>query len=410
MHRSRAHCVERYVVTSRKPENKRKSGPFAHLAKVDPSERSETGLSPALFAIFPHGSGLLHQLRGLERALLVFSAVLMVLTSTAGCGPQAELRTAHGFQGETMGTVYMVKVVAELGSAQHDTLAQAIQAELDDVNAKMSTYQQDSELSRFNASTETAPFQVSEETIAVFEKAHGISELSGGAFDVTVGPLVNAWGFGPDAVPTKNPSEDALAALMERVGYAKVEIDRSALTLSKHRADVYCDLSAVAKGYAVDRVAELLAGRGYTDYMVEVGGEVRTLGRNDRGHPWRIAIERPDAKGRAIHRVVAMTDCALATSGDYRNYYEREGLRLSHTIDPRTGRPIRHGLASVSVIHQECAMADGWATAIMVLGPDKGYEMAAAQNLAAFFIIRNSDGSFSERMTPTFESYLADKE
>lgn len=309
--------------------------------------------------------------------------------------------------GPTMGTTYTVKVVAST-SLSRDTLREfpaRVQAALDEVNAKMSTYQDDSELSRFNQHNATTSFPMSPETLEVIAMAQKVSEESQGAFDITVGPLVNAWGFGPDNRTLTGPSGEELAALRERVGYGMVYTDLAAKTIRKERGDVYCDLSAIAKGYGVDRVAIVLDNLGFQNYMIEVGGEMRTRGLNKAGQPWRIAIEKPVDNAREIQTVVGLSGKALATSGDYRNYYEIDGQRLSHTIDPRTGRPIDHILASVSVIHQSCALADAYATTLMVLGPEEGYQFAQTHNLTAYFIIRQASGSFAVKTTPADSSW-----
>ena len=311
----------------------------------------------------------------MRAAVVVVLIGVVIVVSRAVRHPDGSAagKIQREFSGQTMGTWYTVKAVELPVEADEDreaTLRSAIEEQLEDVNAKMSTYRDDSEVSRFNQSESTTPFPVSDETLAVFSKAQQLAESSGGAFDITVGPLVNAWGFGPGERTLEGPGDDELAALRARVGFRNVEVGDAAIR--KLRPDVYCDLSAIAKGYAVDRVGLALGDLGCDHYMVEVGGEVRTKGLNGDGVPWRIAIEKPDPEGRAIHRVLPLSGLAMATSGDYRNYYETEGARLSHTIDPRTGRPIAHKLASVSVVHEECAMADGFATTMMVLGPEDG--------------------------------------
>lgn len=318
-------------------------------------------------------------------------------------------RRAYVFQGNTMGTTFTVKVVDEsLEAASQERLGKLIESELDGVNAKMSHYREDSELSRFNRYRETKPFPLSEQTFEVFRLARQISALTGGAFDVTVGPLVNAWGFGPEAPPERIPTDESIRELLQEVGYEKLELDPGARTVRKTEAQVTCDLSAVAKGYGVDRVAEALDRQGVSDYMIEVGGEVRTLGSNEQGQAWRIGIERPITSARAIQRVVSLSGWALATSGDYRNYYELDGVRYTHLIDPRTGRPITHRLASVTVVDRTCARADGMATALLVLGPDEGYQLAVAQNLAAFFLVHQGESGFREEATPAFNRLARD--
>lgn len=315
------------------------------------------------------------------------------------------------FTGETMGTTYSVKVAAS-GERWAEAAAKtgpAIQAALDRVNERMSTYRPDSELSRFNRSAETTPFSLSRETLEVFQIAQRVSEVSGGAFDVTVGPLVNAWGFGPERREEKVLSDEEIAKLRERVGYRMLEIDVAAGTIRKQRPDMYCDLSAVAKGYGVDCVAAALERLGIGNYMIEVGGEVRTRGDKD-GRGWHIGIERPTpgAQGMILKRMKMPAEgLSMATSGDYRNYFEIGGVRYSHMIDPATGRPIAHNLASVTVLASTCAVADAYATAIDVLGPEKGYALAVEQGLPVLLIVADAAGQFSEKATPAFARYDA---
>lgn len=307
-------------------------------------------------------------------------------------------------RGETMGTLFSVKVVAPLDGAAAEILAGAVQAELDAINDAMSTYRADSELSRFNASEGDGVFPLTDATLDVLRVAMEVFEETGGAFDITVGPLVNAWGFGAET-PETPPDEAALARLRQRVGSGLLVLEGGGAR--KLRPDVYCDLSAVAKGYAVDRVAMLLDARGYTRYMVEVGGEIRVRGVNASGLPWKLGVEKPDSGGRAVQQVISLTDRAMATSGDYRNYVELRGKRLSHLIDPRTGRPVDHALASVTVLHESCARADAYATALMVLGPNEGMALAERLGLAVFMLVR--DGTeFRELSSASFTAYLED--
>jgi len=304
--------------------------------------------------------------------------------------------------GLTMGTTSTVKIVTgPLEVAAQQAVQREIEATLTQVNAEMSTYQADSELSKLNASTLTAVQPASAPLHAVLTEALHIGRLSHGAFDVTVGPLVNAWGFGPDGEQTP-PDAETTAALRLRVGLDKLSL--GAGTVTKARPDVYIDLSAIAKGHGVDRIAATLESLGHSEYLVEIGGELRARGLNRTERHWRVGIEKPDPEARALMEIVALDDASLATSGDYRNFYEKDGKRISHTIDARTGRPIEHRLASVSVVHPSCATADGMATALNVLGPDEGYALALEQNLPALFIVRAPDGTFIEKVTPQFEA------
>ena len=337
------------------------------------------------------------------RVLLPVFLVVLVGLSLWRLGFEARAPAVHEFAGPTMGTRYAVKIAAEsLPPAAGARVREAIELELEQVDGLMSTWDPDSELSRFNRSASTEPFAVSPPTLEVFQVAREISELTEGAFDITVGPLVAAWGFGASERLPGSPLAEALAELRERVGYRQLSIDPDAGTLRKAHPDVECDLSAVAKGYGVDAVARALDELGYANYLVEVGGELRARGERSPGRVWRAAIERPDVEGRSIYAVFGLRDAALATSGDYRNYYERDGVRLSHLIDPRVGRPVAHALASVSVLHADAAHADALATGLGVLGPEEGFALAEARGLAVYFIIRESDGTLRARATSSF--------
>ncbi|MEJ2603460.1 MAG: FAD:protein FMN transferase, partial [Gammaproteobacteria bacterium] len=265
----------------------------------------------------------------------------------------------------------------------------------------MSTWREDSEVSRFNAADGAEWFPVSEDTAALVAMANAVSRMSAGAFDITVGPVVDLWGFGPGEVRVVPPDQSEIEAALARVGYEAVESRDEPPALRKAGATVAVDLSAIAKGHAVDRVAAVLDQAGMPDYLVEVGGEVRVKGRNRFGDPWTVAIEDPLAAGREVHRVLNVTDTAIATSGDYRNFFRYEGKRYSHTIDPRTGWPVSHELVSVTVLDDSAALADALATALLVLGPEAGGELAGRAEVAAYFIVRSEEG-VSARWTPAF--------
>lgn len=339
-----------------------------------------------------------------RRLLPIFLVALVVLSwwrlSTPVIGPVAELG------GATMGTRWSVKVHApELDADARDDLDERVQGALDRVNALMSTYDPESELSRFNRAQAGEPFAISAETAQVFAVAREVSERSGGAFDVTVRPLVSAWGFGATDRAPIPPAPEELAALRARVGFALVSLDPAAPSLRKERSDVECDLSAIAKGFGVDQVAELLLAEGHGDFLVEVGGELRAAGLRAADRPWRVAIERPDpGGGRAIHRVVELRDRALATSGDYRNYFERDGRRFSHIIDPRSAAPALHPPASVTVVAERAVRADAWATALSVLGHEEGAALAEREGLAVYFLVRGDEGALRAIASPAFEA------
>ncbi len=312
--------------------------------------------------------------------------------------------------GATMGTTYTVKYVSSSSDFHEDdfieTLKNAIQNRLDEINQKMSTYIPDSEISRFNQYDQSAPFALSGETFDVIQAAQYISQETGGAFDITVGPFVNAYGFGPDFQKEEMPSEETIDALRDKVGYTKLQLDEKGHTILKQHPGIYCDLSALAKGYGVDQISELLQSYNLQDFMVEIGGEIRVQGRNQHGHYWAIAIERPVPTERRIYRILHLRNQSIATSGDYRNYLVQEGSLISHTIDPRNGKPVHHRLTSVSVIHEECMIADAYATAIMVLGMDSGFQLAERKKLAVLFLVRNEDGTITEKASTEFQRFV----
>jgi len=308
-----------------------------------------------------------------------------------------------------MGGTFSVKIVTakdELETPGLDDVDRALRSSLDRIEGLMSTWEPDSELSRFNRSTSLEPFTVAPETFEVFKWSVDVGVLSGGALDVTIGPLVDAWGFGPSGPRTALPTNEEIARLREAVGIDRIELDAATVTVRKTRPEVACDLSSVVPGYAADRLYTELSSRGFTDFLIDVGGEVRTRGRNKSGGPWQVAIERPDLHGEAIQRLVAISDLAITTAGDYRKYREVDGQRVAHVLDPRTGRPLTHRLASVTVIDPLAVRADAFDTALMVLGPDEGMALAKKLNLAALFIERMNQG-FVERATPRFEELTA---
>ena len=334
-------------------------------------------------------------------SLIVTLVAALALVSLAGCerAPQVE---AHRFEGPIFGTGYNVTVYAALDEATIESLDAGIRSQLEQVDALMSTYREDSELSRFNRYPVGVPFFLSPATAEVMREALRISRLSDGAFDVTVGPAVNLWGFGPKGRPERVPNSAELAKALARVDIDALVLEGDTLT---KRKPVYVDLSGIAKGYGTDRVADYLESRGLEDYLVEVGGEIRTHGAKPGGKPWRIAVEKPISSERSVQRVIDLGNVAVATSGDYRNYFVSDGVRYSHTIDPRTGWPITNRVASVTVIDERCATADALATAFTVMGERAGLEMAKRENIAVYFVVRTDDG-FETRMSPAFAPYL----
>jgi thiamine biosynthesis lipoprotein len=309
--------------------------------------------------------------------------------------------------GATMGTTYSVKLLEMPDGMTPEALRTEIDDILVQVNRRMSTYDPQSELSRFNGNETTDWVRISPELLAVIREALKISRLTDGAFDVTVGPLVNIWGFGPEMKEDQVPSERAINQTLARVGHERIHLRDTPPGLKKERGDIYIDLSAIAKGYGVDQVADYLDSLGSANYLVEIGGELRGKGHNPKGTPWRIAIEKPLPGERSIERIVEIEDGGIATSGDYRNFFVQDGQRYSHALNPHTGWPVRHELASVTVIDETAMAADAMATALMVMGPKAGFELAETQGLAALFIVIDDD-EFQENGTSEMRQYLID--
>lgn len=319
------------------------------------------------------------------------ASLLLVLVTVllGGCDKPAE---AIKISGPTMGTSYNITLYPAAGqSLDSSQVQQQIDESLKRINQQMSTWIKDSEISLFNKSQTTEWYPVSLEFAEVVEAAQSISKLSNGAFDITVGPLINLWGFGKD-FKNNNPDDAAIAAAKANIGYQQLQVRLSPPALKKQIPQLQINLSAIAKGYGVDAIADQLAAAGVNDYLVEIGGEIRANGAKPNKSLWRIAIEKPSTKKRSIQQGILLDNTGVATSGDYRNYFEREGKRYSHTIDPETGKPITHTLASITVLHNSAMMSDGLATAIMVLGESKAKEFIANNKLTAYMISRDKNG------------------
>ena len=298
----------------------------------------------------------------------IIGTLLFLLLSS--CSNETATPESVRLKGVTMGTTYSMTIPVLPEGIEPETVKVGVEQLLVAINQSMSTYIINSELSQLNQSKSIDWVNLSDQLYTVIDQAQMISSRSNGAFDITVAPLVNLWGFGPEKSIGNKPSEDAIQQRLQQIGYQKIELRQSPRAIKKIDSAIEIDLSALAKGYGVDQIANYLASLGIEDYMVEIGGEIHLNGKNGHGTPWRIAIEKPAADQRSIQRVLLLESGAIATSGDYRNYFEKDGKRYSHTIDPRTGRPITHTLASVSVIAESTMKADGWATALMVLGAE----------------------------------------
>lgn len=342
------------------------------------------------------------------RASFLFVYLLLPLMLWS-CSEQPK---QHVFNGMTMGTSYQVKLVlgqnASDNSVSIENLDEQIKNRLDALNQIFSTYIETSELMQFNQAQIAQPQIISEDMQFVMSIAQEIYDLTDGAFDPTVAPLVNLWGFGPKATGDIIPQAEQIQHTRKVIGLNYLVLNKASKEAQRER-DIKLDLSAIAKGYAVDAVVELLESSGIEHYLVEVGGELRAGGHKPNGDLWRIAIEKPSidqSLSQGVQQVLSLQDVAVATSGDYRNYFEKNGKRYSHTIDPRTGYPVDHGLASVTVIEKTAIRADALATAMMVMGPEDSLMLAEEYNIPVYILVKEADG-FKVQYSKAFAQYLS---
>lgn len=295
-----------------------------------------------------------------------------------------------------MGTQYHIRIPLIADDKRTDTRVKQsqLQSEIDtllvEINQEMSTYLTDSRISRFNQSRTQRWFPVSQNFLNVITSAQKISQSSQGAFDITVMPLVDLWGFGA-AKKNNIPEQQQIDLVLKKIGYQSLQTQLHPLAIRKLKPELSIDLSAIAKGYAVDAVALLLQKHQFNHFLIEIGGEIRVQGKNKQNKRWRIAIEKPETLNRSIQQGLTLHNIAVATSGDYRNYYENDGQRYSHSIDPNTGKPIQHKLASITVLNESAMIADAQATAIMVLGETRGKIYAQQQKLKVYMIFREGN-------------------
>jgi thiamine biosynthesis lipoprotein len=329
------------------------------------------------------------------RLLAAFSlvAALLALTAITGCERKAQV---HQWSGQTMGTFYRITLLPSSGvqpSYQTAELRAKVDVLLRDINRSMSTYQADSEISIFNSLKSESCLLIGEDFLTVLSEALAIAKASEGAFNPLVAPLVNRWGFGPIKQASRLPTRAEVESLLELTHLNHISLDDTSGQLCKRNNRAQLDLSAIAKGYAVDRIASLFTEQGFSDYLIDVGGELKVSGLNAEGDLWRLAIEQPVTQTAAtpsIHEVVHVTDHAIATSGDYRNFFEHEAQHYSHTINPLTGYPAQHNLVSVTVIAAHAATADAWATALLAAGPEQARYLAVKHELAVYLIERDN--------------------
>jgi thiamine biosynthesis lipoprotein len=336
------------------------------------------------------------------RLITVFQTMAGLLVAVSALAeepkPTVELVTLAG---RTMGTVYSVKFFQPSTPVAVEQARREVGAVLDRLEQAMSTYREDSEVCRFSAYRADDWFAVSADTARVVTEAQRVSEQTGGAFDVTVDPLVRLWGFGPRRETGETPPEQAIDEARRKVDYRRLQARLDPPALRKTSPEISVDLSAIAKGYAADAVAGCLEKLGATNCLVAIGGELKARGHGQQGRPWRVGVDKPLDDGRAIQRVIELKDSAISTSGDYRNFFTDASRRYSHVIDPRSGRSVTHRLASVTIVCDTSSRADALATGLMVLGPDAGYALALKRDWPCLFILR-SGSEFVEKATPAF--------
>ncbi|WP_421218597.1 FAD:protein FMN transferase [Aeromonas jandaei] len=331
--------------------------------------------------------------------------LLTLLLTLTGCQPPAQTR----IQGKTMGTYYVVTLSDPFPGGE-PALKSEVENLLARMNSEISTYDPDSLISRFNQGPANTPFVIPAAMAKIVRQGIDAGHLTNGKLDVTVGPLVNLWGFGPDKRPVKRPDDAAIAAARQKVGIDKLTLTPKGdhFLLEKSIPELYLDLSTLGEGAASDEIAALLESKGVNNYLIEVAGAVRSKGHNSKGSPWRVAIVEPSDQPGAFSDIVIPNGMALSTAGSYRNYYELDGQRYSHIIDPATGQPITHKLVSASVITPSALEADALDTALMVMGPAEAMAFAKKHTLAVYLIVKTDKG-FKAIHTPQFAPYLAEK-
>ncbi|KZN61011.1 hypothetical protein N473_23535 [Pseudoalteromonas luteoviolacea CPMOR-1] len=339
----------------------------------------------------------------MQKLSYLFSVIFLMFFLSA-CGQQQTQQKPVEINGKTMGTTYNIKVFPGPVSLEAQRFKQEVDEALVAVNQSMSTYIPDSEINRFNRLEANIVMPISGDFRAVIAESIRLGE-STKTLDVTMGPLIDLWGFGPDKRPTKRPSQSDIDAMQANIGVNKLTLTDEGLAKSLPHLEL--SFSATAKGYGIDKVAKLIEKKGLSNYMVEIGGELRISGNKPDGSPWRIAIEKPDAPAgqRQIHRVVEPGNNAIATSGDYRIFYEMDGEVFTHLIDPGTGRPVRHDLVSVTVLHPSAMTADGLATALTVMGTQRARAYAEEHNLPVY-LISKTDAGLETFSSTAFKPYL----
>ena len=339
-------------------------------------------------------------MQGLLNGRLFGLVTLIVMLSACGNGDSME-----SFGGPTMGSTYSIKYVRRAGLPAAADVRGEVEKILTDIDRQLSTYRSDSDIERFNELPANRCQKMPASILKLIRVGEQLSEQSEGSYDLTVEPLLNLWGFGPQGREEKVPAKQALAQARQRVGYQHLRIEGDQLCKD---AAVEVDFNSIAAGYAVDTIAARLEALGIHDYLAEATGELKAAGKKLDGSPWRIALEEPRDDQQVAERIVAVDGFGLSTSGDYRNYFEQGGRRYSHTFDARTGAPVLNTLASVTVIHPSALMADGLSTLLLILGLERGWDYAEKHDIGAFFVIR-ADTGFVTRTSHAFERVTGGK-
>nr|WP_256574102.1 MULTISPECIES: FAD:protein FMN transferase [unclassified Pseudomonas] len=336
-------------------------------------------------------------LRGDEELLTGRWRILVILAGVlSGCGNGD---TLERFAGPTMGSHYSIQYVRHSAGPAPKTVQAEVENILAEVDRQFSTYRGDSDVERFNALPANSCQVMPGPVLALIRVGEQLSIQSEGAFDLTVEPLLNLWGFGPQSREEKVPAAETLTLVRQRVGHGHLRIEGDRLCKD---AAVEVDFNSIAAGYAVDRIAARLQALGIDSYLAEATGELKAVGRKPDGSAWRIALEEPRDDRQVAERVIEVNGYGVSTSGDYRHYFEQGGQRYSHTFDARTGAPVLHNLASVTVIHPSALMADGLSTLLLILGPERGWDYAEKHGIGVFFVLRDGNG-FVTRTNDAFE-------
>jgi thiamine biosynthesis lipoprotein len=347
---------------------------------------------------------------GLKKSILVLLMVSFVVCITFFLSKKTSY--VYEISGRTMGTMYSIKIPTSYDGYKVSSVSKDVEVLLENINQIFSTFRRSSQISALNMHQSTEPYEVSTDLFSLFVKARDISEKTNGSFDITVGPLVNYWGFGSQTKKiNKMPSKGEVEPILKRVGSDKYVLDAQNHTVTKKDKEVYFDFAAMAKGFGVDEVAKLFLDNGINDFMVEIGGEVVVRGYKNPSKKtlWKIAINNPSFQQKSKNKVLDISGVAMATSGDYQNFFTYNSKKYSHEISPKTGYPVEHNLASVTVFDENCAKADAFATALMVMGEKNGFDWAVENQIPAIFYVRDEKKDVLELKTPFVEVFFNTK-